>query len=410
MGMALSPDAIFSLVNAAALPGWLWLATWLWLPAGWQQRTRHIGLVLPTCLALIYTVLALVHLGSADGGYDTLAGVMSLFRSPGATLAGWVHFLAFDLVVGWCITRHGSRHCVGRLSILFSLFVTFVLGPFGLLIYGLIFMAAHIVGTDPALAVQEDSVRHQLLRGNPVLARCGLVLLGVTPCLVLAMVVDPRTLLESNVWLKPVKFAVSLLVYMLSLSWYSAYLTPRYRRSGFVRMFSIVVVMAVTAEMVWLVIAAMIGELSHFNETHPVLSGVYIYMGGVAVVLTAMTPVVGFGLWLYRDSALHPLIRYSLIYALFATFVLTVPVAGYLAGVPGANESSGDPLRLAHFLGTHAMHFVPLVGVALVYGFSGRDSAVVGRARLLAAAVCGVYGLLVVGVFLQAVSGGGTGL
>ena len=61
------------------------------------------------------------------------------------------------------------------------------------------------------------------------------------------------------------------------------------------------------------------------------------------------------------------------------TFVLTVPIAGTLAQMPGHfvgtpvtgaavpvfgwSREVGD-LRTAHFLATHAMHFLPLAGLA----------------------------------------------
>ncbi|MEM7256926.1 MAG: abscisic acid-deficient protein Aba4 family protein [Pseudomonadota bacterium] len=94
------PSSVFQLANSLALVGWLWLTVWLLLPASVQQRTRMGGLVLPVLLALIYAGSMMVHFSSAQGGFDSLSGVMSLFEHPGATLGGWVHYLAFDLFVG----------------------------------------------------------------------------------------------------------------------------------------------------------------------------------------------------------------------------------------------------------------------------------------------------------------------
>ena len=57
----------------------------------------------PLLLALAYTALIAAHcLGShgSEGGFSSLARVAALFRDPWALLAGWVHYLCFDLFTG----------------------------------------------------------------------------------------------------------------------------------------------------------------------------------------------------------------------------------------------------------------------------------------------------------------------
>lgn len=131
----ITPHDLFQIANPAALLGWIWLLLWLFLPAGLQQKTRFIGLVLPLLLAVLYAGSMLVYFAGSTGGFDTLENVMSLFTKPGLVLAGWVHYLTFDLFVGWCISRDSANQSINRLLVVPCLLLTFILGPVGLLLY-----------------------------------------------------------------------------------------------------------------------------------------------------------------------------------------------------------------------------------------------------------------------------------
>jgi hypothetical protein len=60
---------------------------------------------------------------------------MKLFENKEAVLAGWVHYLAFDLFVGTWIVSNSQKLNIRHLYILPCLFFTFMLGPIGLLMY-----------------------------------------------------------------------------------------------------------------------------------------------------------------------------------------------------------------------------------------------------------------------------------
>ncbi|HYJ37307.1 MAG TPA: abscisic acid-deficient protein Aba4 family protein, partial [Chitinophagaceae bacterium] len=64
-----------------------------------------------------------------------LPGVMELFTQPGIVVAGWVHYLAFDLMIGIFIRRNAIKHRINHWLIVPSLLFTFMLGPIGLLLY-----------------------------------------------------------------------------------------------------------------------------------------------------------------------------------------------------------------------------------------------------------------------------------
>lgn len=125
-------ETIFSAANALALAGWLAL---LAAPGAPWANWRVAGLAIPALLAGLYVVLLAVHAPGAEGGFSTLAGVAALFRSEGVLLAGWVHYLAFDLLVGAWICRRGTAEALNPWAIRLCLPPTFLAGPAGLLLF-----------------------------------------------------------------------------------------------------------------------------------------------------------------------------------------------------------------------------------------------------------------------------------
>lgn len=140
----LTPDDHFRLANLLALAGWLCLSI------GIVMRSRALsqtvaGLLIPAVLSLGYTVIVAVNLSSAEGGFATLDGVASLFRSPWVLLAGWIHYLAFDLLVGGYIARDCEARALPRWLLVPVLPLVFLLGPAGFLLW-LAIRASSIAG------------------------------------------------------------------------------------------------------------------------------------------------------------------------------------------------------------------------------------------------------------------------
>ena len=140
-------SSLFQLTNSLALAGWVWLTIWQFLPSILRQQTRWLGLLLPLLLSILYAATILVHFTAASGGFDTLENVMALFDHPGVTLAGWVHYLAFDLFVGWCIANDAFRHTVNRFVVIPCFLCTFLFGPIGLILYAAIRLSLHLTRT-----------------------------------------------------------------------------------------------------------------------------------------------------------------------------------------------------------------------------------------------------------------------
>lgn len=418
----IEPTAVFQLVSTLALPGWLWLIAWLFLPSKLQHSSRFGGLFIPLILSLFYAATALVHTGTAEGGFDTLDNVLALFSQPGTTLVGWIHFLAFDLFVGWCITRHAVVTNINRVLVIPCLLLTFLAGPVGLLLYASLQLAHHMATRHSRPATPTDPLWRQLVAGHHGLASVGIVLALSIPVFAAALVMDARTTLEINVWLKPLKFALALVVYTITLSWYCSYLPEKRRNSRKFKVFSLCVIVAIVLEMIWLIYAASIGEKAHFNQTHPTLTVVYSLMGVLAVLLTFMSLVVGIGILRNTGLQISHLVRYSLAYGLIATFALTLITAAYMAAQTGHAvlpeeatqvahsdglffmgwlRQAGD-LRVAHFFATHAMHFVPLIGLLCSLVLANITQA---TAKIISLSLAGVYALFVLGTFAQAIAG-----
>jgi hypothetical protein len=133
----MSPDVVFKLVNALVLPQWLLMAVApRWAVTRWLVRSYLI----PVCLAVVY-VRYLLSGGPVDvAAFASLSGLTRLFAQggEGVMLAGWVHYLAFDLVAGSFVLQDAQDKQIPHGFILLPLFFCFMLGPVGLLLYWLI--------------------------------------------------------------------------------------------------------------------------------------------------------------------------------------------------------------------------------------------------------------------------------
>ena len=99
-------ENLFSVAGLAAMAGWLFLLASPLIPV-WSDRIA--GVVLPLILSLGYVGLVTRSFLRFGGRFGTLADVMELFSYEQAALAAWVHFLAFDLIVGAWICRTAAQ-------------------------------------------------------------------------------------------------------------------------------------------------------------------------------------------------------------------------------------------------------------------------------------------------------------
>ena len=129
----MSPDSIFSICNTLALLSWLVLII---ASPYWKHTDKLLVGVSITLLAIVYIWCISQSFNPGDfTKFSTLDGLMGLFTSKMAVTAGWIHYLAFDLMTGVWIRNNSVRHGLRHIVIVPCLVFTFMLGPTGLLMY-----------------------------------------------------------------------------------------------------------------------------------------------------------------------------------------------------------------------------------------------------------------------------------
>ena len=205
---------------------------------------------------------------------------------------------------------------------------------------------------------------------------------------VIGVLVDDRIVTGQNLWLKPLKFSLSIIIYAVTLSWLIGQLS-RLRRLAWAAGTVAAILLAV--EMVVIVGAAAAGETSHFNVSTPLHVATWTIMAVSIVLVWAMTLFISFALFRspLGDRARSLAIRSGAVLALVGmglAFLMTGPTAEQLndfRGIAGAHTvglADGGPglpllgwstvvgdLRVPHFIGMHALQALPLAVIALEF-------------------------------------------
>jgi len=128
----MSNQLMFNIANAFAMLGWLLLII---LP-GWKWTGRIVMGFIIVLLASIYVyTIAITFDPSVMESFSRLGGVMALFTNETAVLAGWIHYLAFDLMVGMFIVSNAAKNNIKHWITIPALLGSFMFGPAGLLLY-----------------------------------------------------------------------------------------------------------------------------------------------------------------------------------------------------------------------------------------------------------------------------------
>lgn len=125
-------SAIFLLCNKFVLLGWLLLL----IAPKWKYTTRIVTISCVLMLSILYSFLVLYGLNDFDwSSFSTLNKVRQLFQCDSALLAGWIHYLAFDLYLGIQIVNQTKELKIPYLYNLFLLPITFFFGPIGFVFF-----------------------------------------------------------------------------------------------------------------------------------------------------------------------------------------------------------------------------------------------------------------------------------
>jgi uncharacterized membrane protein (GlpM family) len=140
-------EQIFSIANLLAMLSWLLIII---LPR-WRFTAKIVlNGSIPLLLSVAYLVLIVMFFGKAEGGFDSLANVMKLFTNEWTVLAGWIHYLAFDLFVGSWEVKDAYANGISHWLVIPCLILTFLFGPIGFLLYNILrlFLAKKEAGND----------------------------------------------------------------------------------------------------------------------------------------------------------------------------------------------------------------------------------------------------------------------
>ena len=130
----MSLEQIFSLCTKLAMIGWLGLV----LAPRWSiTRDWFAPVIAPLMIGCLYIWLIASNFSLAPDGaeFGSLAGVVTLFSVPELVLAGWIHYLAFDLFVCAWEVKDAQKEGIHHLVLIPSLLATLMAGPVGLVLF-----------------------------------------------------------------------------------------------------------------------------------------------------------------------------------------------------------------------------------------------------------------------------------
>jgi hypothetical protein len=244
---------------------------------------------------------------------------------------------------------------------------------------------------------------NELQTRNEILFWFGLGCLAFALVLFSISIWDDTRVLGSNAWYKPIKFSLSTTLFSWAMAWFLFYLA----KPEFTTFFSWSVILLLGFEILYITLQASRGEMSHFNISTGLTSNLYSLMAIAATLVTLLTAWAGveFFRGTFNDLPDHYLWSIRCGILLFVVFSLQGFVMGSAnshiiggemggEGIPFLNWSLlfGD-LRIAHFIGMHALQVIPLLSFYLLKST---------RFTLLFAAL---YGLMAIVTLVQALQG-----
>ena len=140
----MSLEQLFSLCGGLSMIGWLGLA----LAPRWHiTRDWAAPVIAPIIIGAVYVWLMMNNFSSAPegAGFGSLAGVALLFSVPELLLAGWIHYLAFDLFVGAWEVKDAQQAGIHHVAVIPCLFATLMFGPGGLVLYWIIKLTYRVI-------------------------------------------------------------------------------------------------------------------------------------------------------------------------------------------------------------------------------------------------------------------------
>ena len=216
-----------------------------------------------------------------------------------------------------------------------------------------------------------ETLKHR----NETLFNFGLVCLVFTILFFILSRITSTEVFGINAFIKPFKFALSTFIYSWTMAWFLGYL-PTFNST----VFNWIIILSLGFEIAYIALQASKGETSHFNVSTPTKAFLFSMMALMATIATLATAYIAV-LFFSNDVTLLPnyylwSIRFGLL--LFVIFSFEGFVMGSkMAHTVGSEDGSkgfmmlnwsfthGD-LRVAHFIGMHALQIIPFVSYYLL--------------------------------------------
>jgi len=397
----------FELSNLAVLPFW---ALMILAPrAGLTARVvASPWIALPPLAVYAWAILPALSQVLPIVARPELESVASLLGEPLGALAGWAHFLAFDLFVGRFIVLDARERTLPWFVLSPILLATLLLGPLGLL--------AYLIARSNAFAGAKRLWQRSWQSSQQLSVLTLLSLLTAAACVVLSLV-DARQLAGASVWLKPFKFGVSIAIASFTV----ALLLPTISLPDQARRRIVAIFAWLTGlELVIITAQAARGVPSHFNNATWLDRALFGVMGVAITVVTIAMARLALYAWRtqFSSSALGSGVRLGIVLMVLGScvaFIMPRPTSSQLEsmkrGAPsqmigshtvGAADDSGNgmpltrwstaggDLRVPHFIGLHALQLMPLIGLALGRRYRHRPALAVSLTRHAAFAYFGL--------------------
>jgi hypothetical protein len=254
----------------------------------------------------------------------------------------------------------------------------------------------------------------RLVRESPTSMLVGVSFLVLATFCLVGLAVDARVVTGAPVWLKPLKFAISSALYAFTFPWFLQHLWGHAR---FRRIAEPLVAVILFIEVALITVQAARGVQSHFNISTTLDAAIFNVMGTSIFLLWALQ--IWTAILLLRQHFTDPVVASSLRLALLLTvcgssvgWFMTTPTraqfdgfrhgvvmraGSHTVGAPdggpglpltGWSTDHGD-LRVAHFVGLHALQLLPLFGLLI----SRTRTSVRWRLRLVRLAGASYFGL-----------------
>lgn len=231
----------------------------------------------------------------------------------------------------------------------------------------------------------------RLWNSNRFLAVSTVLYLALFVATLAALVVDSRLITGAPAWLKPMKFAISTMLYCATLAWLLSYVQGRRWLVGTI---GAVTAVGFFVELVIIVLQAARGVRSHFNMSTPLDSTLFNVMG-MFVILIWLMNILAAVLIIRQDlpdKAFAWAIRLGVVITAVGAGVgyfmlqptpdqLVEMQAGQFPAIVGAHSvgvedggpglpvtgwsTEGGDVRIPHFVGLHALQILPLAGILI---------------------------------------------